>query len=105
MSEQEAFKTWLKDNNIFQYEEGEYHDPVDVEVLEFSGMVWQACADRKDKIIEQQAAELAALRGFAIQMYEYGYDVYKEDITRHLNEYGLIDKTGQPTALLTGERE
>lgn len=130
MTEQEAFETWLKDNNIFQYEDGEYRDPIDMEVLKFSSMVWQACAGRKDKTIENLKLELATanklhedcasklydkdaeirvLRRFVKWLYERG----KIDNAQGRNNYFLyalktfdfIDENNKPTRFLTGEGE
>lgn len=54
----------------------------------------------RDELIAQQAAELAALRGFSIEMFHY--DFVKDET---LLKYGLIDESGNPTALLTGGNE
>lgn len=56
MSEQEAFSEWF--NKYTTGQEYYFHGYTD-KSLE---LCWQACAERKDKIIEKQAAELAALR-------------------------------------------
>lgn len=69
---------------------------------------WQACSERKDVVIAQQAAELAALRGFAEIMkttkFERMLDGRAADgfIKKTMALCKLIDENGKPTSLLTG---
>lgn len=66
--------------------------------------VWQACAELKDKIIEQQAAEIAALRGFVQSLCEIEtYDeTFNKASVESAKKWSLLDENGNPTALLTG---
>jgi hypothetical protein len=52
--------------------------------------------------VETQAKELEALRGFAEQL--EGYDWSRKDMTDVYKLYGLIDESGNPTKLLTGDK-
>jgi len=53
-------------------------------------------------IIDKQAAEIAALRGFANKVVNSRFrDLY----LGKSKKYGLIDENGNPTKLLTGESE
>jgi hypothetical protein len=92
MSEQESFQEWVTQHHREWYLRGDRF-----EMLE---KAWQACAEGKDKIIEQQAAELQALREYAketLSPYIFG------DINKNIaKKCGLIDENGAPTALLTG---
>lgn len=56
------------------------------------------------KEVERQAAELAALRGFAESMHVYVCEkrLAYGGIEFELKNYKLIDETGNPTPLLTG---
>jgi hypothetical protein len=58
---------------------------------------WQACAEQKNAIIEQQAKELQALRGFAKTVIEGGFQNGNAFV------FGLIDEESNQTKLLTGE--
>lgn len=80
---------------------------------------WQTCAEQKDKVIEQQAAEIAALRGFAhpditsfiFDQIKHGDDEHQKWLETNLKEiiklrfmaHGLVDENGNQTPLLTGE--
>lgn len=68
-------------------------------------LLYKECFDKKQAIIDQQAAELAALRGFAKDFFEYYRERDKSEIFTSLAlQHGLIDETGKPTPLLTGEK-
>lgn len=125
MSEQEEFfnwlHDWLRDNNFTLN-----YQPVDE-----MNASWQACAERKDKIIEQQSVEIAALTqlihemsGAIWRLRKYHYLVEQEppdsddqaqmdhwlDILDYcIGQSRIIVKraneTGKPTALLKGESE
>lgn len=68
---------------------------------------WQDGIKQKDAIIDKQAAELAALRGFAetvvpIINYNNGF-LHWFEVRQVAQSYKLIDENGNPTKLLTGE--
>lgn len=52
-----------------------------------------------EKQIEQQAKEIEALRGYLLEEYKVG------GLFSFAQKYGLIDKEGNPTKLLTGDKE
>jgi len=70
-----------------------------IEQLTNSANYWKAENLEANKVIEQQATELAALRGFAKAVVDGGFH------NGNASVFGLIDKNGNPTALLTGEVE
>lgn len=99
MSEQEEFIRYLKKFETEQRMRGitqsyPTHDEV-----------WQACAEGKGKVIEQQAADIEALRGFANEVIDYN-NLYLSNkngfVDRYSKCYSLIDENGKKTILLTG---
>jgi hypothetical protein len=102
MSEQDEFEKWLDDFKLKQEQRG-FHN-----VYPSRSEVWKACAEGKDKIIEQQAADLAALREFANEVIDYN-NLYLSNkngfVDRYSKCYSLIDENGNPTSLLTGVKD
>jgi len=64
----------------------------------------QIIAELRDKVIEQQAKELEALRGFSIRMKELSSQPMGDRIIFYLKTHGLMDRDGNPTKLLTGDK-
>lgn len=54
--------------------------------------------------INAQSEEIKALRGFAIRMKEIAPQTRGDQIIFYLQSHNLIDRGGNPTKLLTGEK-
>ena len=90
----DEFEKWAKS----PYGLGHYA-PYDLENV-WKG--WNAAWEQQQAIIDKQAAEIAALRGFANKVVNSRFrDLY----LGKSKKYGLIDENGNPTKLLTGESE
>lgn len=78
-----------------------------MDILEYEMMAYQDgyddCAEIKDLIIKQQAAEIAALREQLKLLRQYANSVITQQSQYHARLYKLLDENGNPTPLLTGE--
>lgn len=90
------FNRWL-----FSYRVGRTFESWEINDLK---QAWQASAERKDKIIEQQAKELKNLRGFANIILSRSVDISSANILSCGIDHNLIDENGNPTKLLSGEK-
>ena len=97
MTDQEEFEKWLLEFRRSKRAKGfSFCDPTVIDT-------WQACAERKNAIIEQQAKELEALRGFCSWIAKNQFHlIYQRIIIA--KKYGIIDENENPTKLLTGEK-
>jgi hypothetical protein len=121
MSEQDECEKWLDDFKLKQQQRGFWNEfPSRREVWDAATQVerkrldevWYNVTkqqlDEKDKTIEQQAAEIEALREFANEVIDYN-NLYLSNkngfVDRYSKCYSLIDENGKPTSLLTGIKE
>jgi hypothetical protein len=80
----------------------EFYMRIPVECDRDADIVLSEAANR----IEQQAAEIEALRGFALwSINNYDNQTFIYDYLDKAINAGLIDENGKPTALLTGVKE
>lgn len=93
----EDFKDWLVDNYPFSSHETEH----------LMSIAWKGCESLTQAKLDAKAEELAALRTFAEKALECNGVSWKfENLLKGLAKgLKLIDADGQPTPLLTGEKE
>lgn len=103
MSEIEEFEKWFTNNLSFCVNSNT--PQLDAMVKAYFKKLW----DFQQEIIKQQAAELSALRGFAqsvesIDFTRFNDSAFAQNFVRKtMKLHKLIDETGKPTKLLTGE--
>lgn len=97
MSEQDGFENWYSE--LIQDEDFLILDKTSC----FVG--WNASSDQKDMVIEQQAAELEALREYIVGITRDCGGGTEPWLRGYGKAYGLYDYNDHPTPLLTGVKD
>lgn len=96
MTDQEEFEKWAVNKNI------DWESMFIKRDISFFNHGWQACAKRKNIIIDKQDHELESLREFANAILSAGEYIHARNFSM---VFGLIDEEGNPTSLLTGKQK
>lgn len=102
MTDQEEFEKWAVNKNI------DWESMFIKRDISFFNHGWQACAERKNAVIEQQAKEIAVFRKALLEIREVANEFVffdESDLEGLLLSNNLIDEDGNPTSLLTGKQK